>query len=188
MITRVPAAMRPSRPHPGSMNRRANFARGLASNYGLLAVTIVYSFNSAPIALHSLAPSTFGLWLLVTTIGSYCAYIDLGMSASVLRILIDHKDEKAEGSYGMVFKTGPAVASAQGLIIAGVGSGPRAFPGFGLQYSAKSSALFSPACSWAKAFAWAYSSRPQFFPTRCKRTSGTTSETSPARRRSRQTW
>ncbi len=99
------------------MNRRANLARALASGYGLMVANAVYTLASVPIALSYLSQKEFGLWALVIQIGTYWTLIDLGMSGSILRTLIDHKDQKHHGMYGTVFKTGLAVGAAQGVLI-----------------------------------------------------------------------
>jgi O-antigen/teichoic acid export membrane protein len=52
--------------------------------------------------------------------------IDLGMSGSVARLLIDHKDDRASGTYGGLIQTGWLVLAVQGLIVwlAGFGLAP----------------------------------------------------------------
>ena len=86
-----------------------------------MASVAIYSLASIPLALHYLSMDQFGLWALVTQIGSYLLLIDLGMSGSVSRILIDHKDTKSDGIYGAVLQTGAFVLLVQGLCIALVG-------------------------------------------------------------------
>ena len=104
------------------MSRRKNLTRALGSGYAALAVNIIYTLGSVPLALSYLSREEFGLWALVTQISGYIALIDFGMAASISRILIDHKDDKHSGTYGAVIKTGWLVLLVQGAIAA-VGGG-----------------------------------------------------------------
>jgi len=74
------------------MSRLRRAVHGVASGYVLLAATAVYSLASVPLALHYLSKERFALWALMSSIGNYLGLIDLGMSSSVARLLIDHKD------------------------------------------------------------------------------------------------
>jgi O-antigen/teichoic acid export membrane protein len=104
------------------MSRLKNFTHSLLSGYVALAANIFYTLASVPLAFHFLNRREFGLWSLVTAMGGYIALIDLGMGGSVARILIDHKDDRRNGAYGSVIKTGVLVGVAQGtlIIVAGV--------------------------------------------------------------------
>ncbi len=84
------------------------------------------SLASVPLALHYLSKERFALWALMAGIGGYLSLIDLGMSSSVARLLIDHKDSPAGGTYGGLIKTGWLVLLAQGGIVflAGFGLAP----------------------------------------------------------------
>ncbi len=88
----------------------------------------VYSLVSWPLAMHFLqSDSYFGLWGLMASIATYMSLIDLGMSGSVARLLIDHKDDRGGGNYGSLIKTGWLVLATQGAIILVMGyalSGP----------------------------------------------------------------
>lgn len=103
------------------MSRVQRLARGLAAGYVALAANVLYTLASVPLVLHYLGPAEFGLWALVTQVASYLALFDLGMSGSVYRILIDHKDTRGEGTYGAVLQTAMLVFTAQGILIAGAG-------------------------------------------------------------------
>jgi O-antigen/teichoic acid export membrane protein len=104
------------------MSRLRNVARSLASGYAVTASNVVYTLGSVPLALHYLTNEEFGLWALVMQVSGYLTLIDLGMSGSVYRILIDHKDQKSDGVYGSVIKTGCLVLLTQGAIIALAGT------------------------------------------------------------------
>src|ERR1022692_2489748 len=103
------------------MSRLKKFTHSLMSGYVALGANIFYMLASVPLALHYLGKAEFGLWALVTQIGGHIALIDLGMGGSVARILIDHKDDRRNGAYGSVIKTGVLVGVAQGglIILAG---------------------------------------------------------------------
>jgi O-antigen/teichoic acid export membrane protein len=83
----------------------------------VLAATAIYSLASLPLALHYLSTDRFGLWTLMSGISGYLSLIDLGMSSSVSRLLVDHKDDKQAGVYGSLIKTGWLVLAVQSVII-----------------------------------------------------------------------
>jgi O-antigen/teichoic acid export membrane protein len=99
---------------PGGRGRR--FAHAVASSYLFLGANVLYTLAATPIALHYLSKKEFGLWALTLQIATYIQWIDLGMWSSVSRILIDHKDHRAEGRYGGAIKSGILVGAAQGAI------------------------------------------------------------------------
>ncbi|HEY5233211.1 MAG TPA: oligosaccharide flippase family protein [Verrucomicrobiae bacterium] len=103
------------------MSRLKKFTRSLLSGYLALGANIFYSLASIPLALHYLGAAEFGLWALVSQLGGYILLIDMGMSASLARILIDHKDDRSNGAYGSVIKSGVLVGLVQGAIIVAVG-------------------------------------------------------------------
>src|SRR5260370_4466314 len=47
----------------------------------------------------------------------YLQLIDFGMSASVSRHLVDHKDERTSGNYGSTLQTGALVLLTQGFLV-----------------------------------------------------------------------
>ena len=103
------------------MSRLKKFTRSLLAGYLMLGANIFYTLASVKLAWHYLGTAEFGLWALVSSIGGYLALIDLGMAGSVARILIDHKDERQNGAYGSVIKTGALVGVVQGAIVVLVG-------------------------------------------------------------------
>jgi len=118
------------------MSRLKNFSRNLVTSYLQLGVNAVYSLVSVPLALHYLDKPAFGLWVLVSQLGGYIALVDLGMNTSVARILIDHKDDRSNGVYGSVIKTGILVGIVQCFLIIGVGTVFSLFAGSLLNVSA----------------------------------------------------
>lgn len=103
------------------MSRLKKFTRSLLAGYVLLGANIFYTLASVPLALHYLGQAEFGLWALVSQLGGYILLLDLGMSGSVARILIDHKDDRGGGAYGSVIQTGALVGLVQGVLIIGAG-------------------------------------------------------------------
>jgi len=98
------------------MSRLKHYTRSLVSSYALLGVNALFTLISLPVALKYLTRAEFGLWALTLQIATYVAMVDLGMSSSVARILIDHKDDRANGRYGAALKSGFLVGAAQGLL------------------------------------------------------------------------
>lgn len=105
-----------------SASRRSRFAASLSSGYLLLASNVVFTLVSIPLALRYLSKEQFGLCAVVMQIASYLQLLDLGMTGSLSRILIDYKDDAASTNYGAVIQTGFRVLAIQGLLIAVLGS------------------------------------------------------------------
>jgi O-antigen/teichoic acid export membrane protein len=99
------------------MSRFRQVFHGAASGYMVQVATALYSLVTVPLALHYLSAERFALWALMSSIGSYMSLIDFGMSGSVARLLIDHKDDRERGAYGSFLLTGWLVLIVQGLII-----------------------------------------------------------------------
>ena len=99
------------------MSRLKKFTRSLLSGYLMLGANIFYTLASVPLALHYLGKAEFGLWALVSQISGFIGLIDLGMSGSVSRILIDHKDDRQNGAYGGVIQAGALVGLVQGALV-----------------------------------------------------------------------
>ena len=104
------------------MSRFRNAARSLTSGYAALAANGFYLLASVPLAIRYLSTYEFALWNLVVQVAGYLILIDFGITGAVSRILIDHKDDRASGSYGSVIKTGMLVLLVQGgmIIIGGL--------------------------------------------------------------------
>src|SRR5437016_294644 len=105
------------------MSRFRRAIHGVAAGYVSLVGAALYSFASVPLALHYLSKERFALWALMTAIGGYLSLTDLGMSNSLARLLIDHKDERAKGLYGSLLQTGFLVLLVQAFIIVAAGFG-----------------------------------------------------------------
>lgn len=99
------------------MSRFRRVIHGAASGYAVIATTALFNLASVPLALHYLTKERFALWALMSSIGGYLNLIDFGMSNSVARLLIDHKDERGRGAYGSLIKTGWLVLAVQGIIL-----------------------------------------------------------------------
>ena len=99
------------------MSRLKNFSRNLATSYLQLGVNTVYSLVSIPLILHWLPKAEFGMWAVLLQLMGYVSIIDLGMTGAAARLLVDHKDERANGNYGSLVKTAFLVSISQGVII-----------------------------------------------------------------------
>src|SRR5437899_1673899 len=103
------------------MSRFRKVVHGVASGYFVLAAAAIYSLATLPLGLHYLSPERVGLWTLMASISAYLSQIDLGMSGSLGRLLIDHKDDRQTVAYGSLIKTGWLVMVSQGAIIGVIG-------------------------------------------------------------------
>jgi O-antigen/teichoic acid export membrane protein len=113
--------------HNAILERRANrmipnfrlrrFLHAVASSYALLGFNVLYVLGSVPVALYYLQKREFGLWALSMQLTGYLQLVDLGMSGSVSRHLIDYKDARAKGDYGGLIQTGAFVLIVQGVLV-----------------------------------------------------------------------
>jgi hypothetical protein len=103
------------------MSRLRNYTRGLATGYVMLAVAVVYALVAVRLAWAHLSKAEFGVWVLALTVAGFLHFVDLGMGSSLSRLLIDCKDDRANGSYGGMLKTGMLVFTAQALIVMTIG-------------------------------------------------------------------
>jgi O-antigen/teichoic acid export membrane protein len=99
------------------MSRLRRAFQNAASGYVALGAGTVFSLASVPLALHNLSKERFALWALMASISSYLNLIDLGMSASVARLLIDRKDDDSDSGYGSFIQTGFLVLLVQGVLL-----------------------------------------------------------------------
>lgn len=97
------------------MSRKKHFWTGLVSSYFLIGLNILYTLVSVPLVLHYLSQEEFGLWALIVQFSSYLLLIDLGVSASVSRLLADYKDRMDGPEYSRIFYSSFLVSLAQGV-------------------------------------------------------------------------
>lgn len=64
---------------------KRQFGRGLALRVFALVTSTGIALRLAPFVVHSLGDRSYGLWTLVTTIGTYYGLLDLGLSGAVTR-------------------------------------------------------------------------------------------------------
>jgi O-antigen/teichoic acid export membrane protein len=103
------------------VSRLRQFANGVGLSWLATFATVFYSLLSVPIALKYLSVDEFGLFVLLLQVAGYFSLIEIGMSASTSRILVDYKDNRDDGHYGSVIQTGFLVFCLQSFIVLGVG-------------------------------------------------------------------
>lgn len=104
------------------MSRLKRYTRSLVSGYVQLGANSLYTLLSIPLALHYLPDKAeFGLWALTSQIAGYIAFVDLGLSASAARVLVDYKDHQSRKEYGCTVLTAQCVALTQALLVFLVG-------------------------------------------------------------------
>ena len=99
------------------MSRFKRAFHNAVSSWAVLGTATAHTLVSVPLALHYLSKERFALWALMSSISAYMSLIDLGMSGSVSRLLIDHKDERLKSNYGSLIQTGWLVLTLQGLLL-----------------------------------------------------------------------
>lgn len=98
------------------------FIRALSSGYLLIGITAGCSILAVPLALSHLSTEQFGLWALAAQMTAYYALIDLGMTTSISRHLVEYKDDRASGRYGAVLQISAYVTLFQGVAILVIGT------------------------------------------------------------------
>lgn len=104
------------------MSRKRFFLAGLTSSYLMIGLNFMLTVISVPLALQYLTKAEFGVWALVTQFSAYLLLVDMGVSASIARLLADHKDDKTGPEYSRVFFSSFFVSGAQGLVLLGLGA------------------------------------------------------------------
>jgi O-antigen/teichoic acid export membrane protein len=99
------------------MSNRRLLTRGVFFSYAALVAQISYSFLSVPLALSHLSTAQFGMWGLVSTIGSLLAMAELGMTDSFMRYLFECKDGKDPERYGRLFTASCLALGLVALVI-----------------------------------------------------------------------
>ena len=102
--------------------RKRLLARGVIFGYGALVTQIFYSIASIPLALSFLSKAEFGLWGLITTLTGYLALLELGMTNSFQRHLIECRDSKEDGRYGRLFTASVGALFLVSLLVLILGS------------------------------------------------------------------
>jgi O-antigen/teichoic acid export membrane protein len=108
------------------MSRVTRFVASLSSAYVTLAASMLYISVGVPLALKFLPKEQYGLWALVLQTSGYLSLLDLGVSQAVARLLIDYKDNFADGKYGAILKASWVVFAIQAVLVVTIG----AFVGF----------------------------------------------------------
>ena len=98
-------------------SRTQRFIRNLASGYLMMGINILYTMGTVPLALHYLSKEEFGLWALVVQVAGYFNMLDMGISSSTSRHLIEVKDNRASDAYGSMILTAWLVFAVQGVLI-----------------------------------------------------------------------
>ena len=96
-------------------------AQNVSSAYLQTIVNVLFTLVSIPLALRYLSSGQLGLWALAAQITGYLSLIDVGTTMATMRILIDHKDTRSDGTYGSVIKTASLVLTFQGAMMVAIG-------------------------------------------------------------------
>lgn len=99
------------------MSNKKLLTRGVFFSYVAMVAQISYSFLSVPLALSHLSTAQFGLWGLVSTIGSFLVLTELGMTESFMRYLFECKDGKDPERYGRLFTASCLALGLVALVI-----------------------------------------------------------------------
>jgi O-antigen/teichoic acid export membrane protein len=67
-----------------------------ASNYAAQIVTIGLGLLLTPFLLHSLGPSAYGLWVLVSSVAGYGALLDFGIASAVVKYTSEYQARREQ--------------------------------------------------------------------------------------------
>ncbi len=73
----------------GGMEQRVLY--NTASNYAAQIVTIGLGLLLTPFLLHSLGPSAYGLWVLVSSVAGYGALLDFGIASAIVKYTSEYQ-------------------------------------------------------------------------------------------------
>ena len=106
------------------MSRLKNFSRNLTTTYLSLGANTVYNLLAVRLVWNwlPLPEAELGMWALLGQMLTYIAMVDMGMTGAAGRLLVDHKDDRASGTYGSMIKTVFMVSLAQAACIAAITS------------------------------------------------------------------
>lgn len=99
------------------MPNRRLLTRGVFFSYAALVAQISYSFLSVPLALSHLSTAEFGMWGLVSTIGTFLVMAELGLTEAFIRYLFDCKDGNNPDRYGRLFTASCLALGLVALVI-----------------------------------------------------------------------
>ncbi|NOS72871.1 MAG: oligosaccharide flippase family protein [Verrucomicrobia bacterium] len=104
------------------MSRSRRFTHSLISGYFLMGANTIYTLVQGRMLLHYIRDNNeVGVWAVAIQVAGYFLLLDFGMSGSVGRLLMDHKDDTTSSKYGSMMKTGFVVCFAQGALILSCG-------------------------------------------------------------------
>jgi O-antigen/teichoic acid export membrane protein len=90
--------------------------RNVFSNWASYLVTAIVGFTLAPIVVHSLGNTGYGLWTLVLSLTGYFGLLDLGIRSSVGRFVTRHLALEDHQRVNATVSTAFAMLSAAGLL------------------------------------------------------------------------
>jgi O-antigen/teichoic acid export membrane protein len=90
--------------------------RNIFSNWTSYVVTAVIGFVLAPIVVHSLGATGYGLWTLVVSLTGYFGLLDLGIRSSVGRFVARYMALHDEDKVNRTVSTAFAILAAGGLL------------------------------------------------------------------------
>jgi O-antigen/teichoic acid export membrane protein len=81
-----------------------------------LAVSIILSLFVTPIALHYLGSSTYGLWILIVTVGGYVGLLDAGVSTAAAQMVASATANREDDRVGDILAAAQAFFSITALL------------------------------------------------------------------------
>lgn len=101
-----------AQPHANASARQ--FVRNAVSSYANLIVGVVMSLVLTRVLLHHLGTSTYGLWIVLLSIVSYLALLDVGVSTAVVQRVATMTAEGDHAGLANVIRTSSVFFSVSG--------------------------------------------------------------------------
>jgi O-antigen/teichoic acid export membrane protein len=96
--------------------RWSRILRNVLSNWTSYVVTAAIGFVLAPVVVHSLGNTGYGLWTLILSMTGYFGLLDLGIRSSVGRFVTRHLALGDEVSVNRIASTAFAILSGGGAL------------------------------------------------------------------------
>ena len=97
----------------GGMEQRVLY--NTASNYAAQIVTIGLGLLLTPFLLHSLGPSAYGLWVLVSSVAGYGALLDFGIASAVVKYTSEYQARSEQAQADSLVATAVSLYLLLGL-------------------------------------------------------------------------
>jgi O-antigen/teichoic acid export membrane protein len=106
----------PTGPNPPANASTRQLFRNVASGYLGLAVALLLSFFLTPIVLRELGRSDYGLWVVITSLGTYIGLLDAGVATAAVQQIASSIAVGDDARLGQILATAQVFFMVTGLL------------------------------------------------------------------------